>query len=87
MRFDRGSTAAAAMSAAAMSAAAMSDAAGRALSPFSRPLHHFPWDRPGQKPQLLTSTGERARKVVKGPPGQGRTIAAHTLLFAKPALS
>jgi hypothetical protein len=50
--------------------------ARRALSPFSWPFHHFPWDRTGQKPQLLTSTGERARKVVKGPgdaaPG-GRT--------------
>src|ERR1700733_10398745 len=56
--------------------------AGRALSPFSWPFHHFPWDRPGQKPQLLTSTGARARKVVKGaapgtadrarmPPGPG----------------
>src|ERR1700733_82266 len=39
-----------------------------ALSPFSRPFHHFPWHISGQKPQLLTSTGERARKVVKGPP-------------------
>jgi hypothetical protein len=46
--------------------------AGRALSPFSRPFHHFPWNITGQKPQLLTSTGARARKVVKGPPGHGR---------------
>jgi predicted enzyme related to lactoylglutathione lyase len=47
------------------------------LSPFSWPFHHLPWDRPGQKPQLLTGTGERARKVVKGLPGTssaGRTV-------------
>src|SRR5580692_7733675 len=44
--------------------------AGRALSPVSRPFHHFPWYISRQKPQLLTSTGERARKVVKGPPRQ-----------------
>src|SRR5580698_9028978 len=43
--------------------------AGRALSPFSWPFHHFPWDRTGQKPLLLTGTGERARQVVKGPLG------------------
>jgi hypothetical protein len=24
--------------------------AGRALSPFSGPFHHFPWDIPGQMP-------------------------------------
>jgi hypothetical protein len=40
----------------------------RALAPFSWPLHHFPCRIPGQKPQLLTSTGARARKVVQGPP-------------------
>src|SRR5580692_1091542 len=45
--------------------------AARALSPFSWPFHHFPCRISGQKPQLLTSTGERARKVVKGPPGRG----------------
>src|ERR1700733_14344313 len=38
-----------------------------ALSPFSWPFHHFPCRKSGQKPQLLTSTGERAGKVVKGP--------------------
>jgi hypothetical protein len=53
-------------------AAAAGWPADRALSPFSRPFHHFPWDRTGQKPQLLTGTGERARKVVKGPSEQGR---------------
>ena len=45
-------------------------AADRALSPFSRPFHHFPWHILGQKPLLLTGKGERARKVVKGPQGR-----------------
>ena len=64
--------------------------AGRALAPFSWPLHHFPWDITGRMPFLLTSTGARARKVVQGPPSvsgppgclrggqarQGATVAA-----------
>jgi mannose-6-phosphate isomerase len=32
----------------------------RPLSPFTLPFHHFPWHILGQKPFLLTSTGERA---------------------------
>src|ERR1700733_2736158 len=59
----------AAVSAAAGRPEAVSAAAGRALSPFSWPFHHLPWNKTGQKPLLLTGTGERARKVVKGPPG------------------
>ncbi len=42
----------------------------RALSPVSRPCHHFPCRISRQKPQLLASKGDRARKVVTGP-GQG----------------
>ena len=60
---------------ASYSLAAVSAAADQALSPFSRPLHHFPWDKPGQKPFLLASTGERARKVVKGPPDAAWMVA------------
>jgi tetratricopeptide (TPR) repeat protein len=45
---------------------------GRALSPFSWPFHHFPCRIPGQMPCLLTGTGERAGKVVKGPPEHRR---------------
>ena len=41
--------------------------ASRAFSPFSWPFHHFPCRISEQKPQLLTSTGARARKVVKRP--------------------
>src|ERR1700733_134833 len=57
------------MCAAALRRHAGPGVAGRALSPFSWPFHHFPWRISGQMPYLLTSTGERARKVVKGPAG------------------
>jgi hypothetical protein len=61
---------------ASYSLAAVSAAADQALSPFSRPLHHFPWHKTGQKLLLLTGTGERARKVVKGPAGDAGTRRA-----------
>ena len=62
--------------------AAVSRVAGRAFSPFSGPLHHFPWDIPEQKPQLLTSTGRAANTA-----GPDAVIAAHGLLLATLATS
>src|SRR5580698_5450201 len=59
----------------------------QALSPFSGPFHHFPWNITGQMPQLLTSTGERAGKVVKGPlDGTASRLGDRTRVARRPTI-
>ena len=57
--------------------------AGR--GPFILPvsLSPFPVARSGQKPQLLTGKGERARKVVKGPRPRGGGLAREAAGLAR----